>query len=91
MQPRLVQSLRSLAGPLAPRRLGFVEGGLGEPTVAAPDAPAPPPATLSEELRDQAAVIQDEGIRAAFLETAGLYLGRVAASRGTNNREDQDA
>lgn len=90
MQPRLIQSLRALAGPLAPRRLGFVEGGL---TDAPPEPPGPPalsPAPLSAELRSQAAGIEDDEIRAAFLESASRYLGRVRRPERERS-EDRDA
>jgi hypothetical protein len=76
MQPELLRRLRDIAGELAPARLGFVDGGLApQEPLPAPEAkredPPPPPAVAAE-----AAAIEDEEIRARFLESAALYLGR---------------
>jgi hypothetical protein len=84
MQAQLVMSLRALAGPLAPRRLGFVEGGIVEPPPEPATAPPPALAVLSAELLGQAEAIDDTEIRAAFLESARRYLGRAQS-------EDTDA
>lgn len=80
IQPRLIRSLRALAGPLAPRRLGFVEGGLAEAPVEEAAAP-PPEAELSAELRREADAIADAALRAAFLHSARRYLGRFGGGQ----------
>jgi hypothetical protein len=77
MQPEILARLGQVAGTLAPRRLGFVEGRIAEPPPAAPGAravaaPTPCPARVAEE----AAAITDPELRAKFLETAGRYLAR---------------
>ena len=76
MQPELLRRLAQLAGPLAPVRLGFVDGGIAEvpEPAATEDAPAVP--ALAGEVTASAETIGDEEIRARFLETAARYLGR---------------
>jgi hypothetical protein len=79
MQPELLTRLRTLAGELAPRSLGFVEGPVMSAPVPAPlpleAAPAEgrPPARIVVEA---ALAIEDSEMRRAFLETAGRYLAR---------------
>src|SRR5687768_4635611 len=70
MQPELLTRLRTLAGELAPRRLGFVEGNIGGDLSPAPppveEAPAPPaPPTAGIVLAAEA--IDDPELRRAFL------------------------
>ncbi len=79
MQPQILGRLRDIAGELAPRRMGFLEGGLPAgpaPTVGAaakPEREGEPP---SPALQLQAAAIPDPEIRARFLAAAGRYLAR---------------
>ncbi|HVR71809.1 MAG TPA: DUF721 domain-containing protein [Vicinamibacteria bacterium] len=80
MQPDILARLRDVAGTLAPRRLGFMEGGLPAPAprraapreTGAPSAPCPP------ALAREAAAIADPEVRDRFLETAARYLARTA-------------
>jgi hypothetical protein len=82
LQPEILSRLREVAGGLAPRRLGFMEGG---PAAAAlPDArddaapaaaPSPPP------VAEEASAIGDPEIRARFVESAGRYLARAGGRR----------
>jgi hypothetical protein len=73
--------LRRGAGPLAPARLGFVEG----PIEAAPPPPAGLPFAerLPATVEAAAAAIDDTEIRRRFLETAARYIGRTETKRGT--------
>jgi Dna[CI] antecedent DciA-like protein len=78
MQPEILARLAEVAGSLAPRRLGFVDGGVADlPAVEPPAhkeqavaAPCPPAVTA------EAAAIADPELRARFLESAGRYLAR---------------
>jgi hypothetical protein len=77
MQPEILVRLGEVAGPLAPRRLGFVEGGMAdlpaEPLghdAASVAAPCPPVVAKGAE------AIADPELRARFLESAGRYLAR---------------
>jgi hypothetical protein len=88
MQPELLRRLRTLAGELAPRSLGFMEGpvaGASDPAPALPDAAAtaPPPAASVVEA---ARAIDDIEVRRAFLETAGRYLARGLDKSGTEKK-----
>ncbi len=75
MQGEVIARLRALAGEVAPRRLGFMEGlvPVEEPRTPsrAPADPTPPEALVKE-----AAIIQDEELRARFLSSAAHYLAR---------------
>lgn len=77
MQPELLSRLRRIAGRLAPRRIGFVEGGMA----ALPEIPAtaqvPASADIGEAssaLAESAAQIADPALREAFLGAAARYL-----------------
>jgi hypothetical protein len=73
MHRDIIVALRARVGPLAPARLGFIEGGMPaiEPLPpAAARADAPPP----EDVVRAAEAIDDPELRAAFLRTAGRYL-----------------
>jgi hypothetical protein len=75
MRREVLARLREVAGELAPRSLGFVEGEVPSapaPAVTLPVPPQPPPAALCAE----AARIADPEIRTRFLETAARYLSR---------------
>ncbi len=81
MQPDILARLREVAGTLAPRRLGFMEGipaSLAPRKAAAPTTTAPlepcPPAVVQE-----AAAIADAEVRAGFVETAARYLSRTGS------------
>jgi hypothetical protein len=78
MQPQILARLRDVAGSLAPRRLGFVEGPVARPA-SAPARPEPPPtiAPLPASVAAGAAAIPDAEIRDRFLQTAARYLARV--------------
>lgn len=75
MQPELLRRLRELGGELAPSRLGFVDGGMAAPE-APPVAELPRPIVAHPALETEAAAIQDDEIRARFLESAARYLAR---------------
>lgn len=80
MRSDLLARLRRVAGGLAPRAIGFVQGEVASP--AASSAPAPAPGPVREAvpppraLVEAAGAIEDEALRAAFLAVAGRYLGR---------------
>ncbi len=88
MRSDILARLYEVAGEFAPRRLGFMEAPLGaagagvkaaeaiarKPKPAPMPAAEPPSAPLS--LRAAAEVIADAELRARFLESAALYLGR---------------
>jgi Dna[CI] antecedent DciA-like protein len=79
IQPQILGRLRDLAGELAPRRMGFVDGGIA--TTASPDsavttAPPPDPAPSISSLHHLSAIIPDPEIRARFAATAARYLAR---------------
>jgi hypothetical protein len=80
MQPDLLRRLARLAGPLAPVRLGFVDGGMPDVPEPAAAEEAPSPA-LAGEVAASAETIGDEEIRARFLESATRYLGRGKGRR----------
>ena len=79
MQPDILARLREVAGPLAPRRLGFVEGGIRAAPAAdvtaeertPSDVPCPP------AIAQEAAAIADAEVRARFVASAGRYLART--------------
>jgi hypothetical protein len=77
MRHRILARLRETAGPVAPDRLGFVEGHVptAAPSVPEAVAPAPIPPAPAAVVR-AAAAIPDPELRARFLETAARYLDR---------------
>jgi hypothetical protein len=85
MQRDILSRMWSLAGDMAPGRLGFQEGPVSQPR--APAAPADPqpviaPAPLPESVAAEAAAIADDEIRARFEECAARYLGRQHPPKG---------
>jgi hypothetical protein len=79
IQPQILRRLSELAGELAPRRMGFVEGGIVTPpshdsavTTTLPPTPASVP-----PLHHLANLIPDPEIRARFAATAARYLARA--------------
>jgi Dna[CI] antecedent DciA-like protein len=83
MRRDILVRLYRVAGSLAPRQLGFVEGGgsgphgLAEAEAPLPAAPAAPP---SRALLAEAERIVEPELRARFLETAARYLDRFKPS-----------
>jgi len=77
----IIVRLRRDAGPLAPARLGFLEGPVADP----PQPPPAPTATprLPASVKEAAAAIGDDDVRTRFLETAARYIGRTESQRGT--------
>ena len=81
MRAQILSQLRAIAGDLAPARLGFLEASVpmpdlaALPVAAAAVAPAAPP-PLPTAIVEAAAAIPDADVRARFLESASLYLGR---------------
>ena len=78
MQPQILARLADVAGGLAPRRLGFLEGAVaaapsesGAAAESRAGAAACPPSVAAE-----AAAIADPEIRASFLTAAARYLAR---------------
>lgn len=80
MRADILARLRRLAGGLAPRAIGFVQGEIASPTGSPAPAPAPEAAReaapLPRALVEAARAIEDEALRAAFLAVAERYLGR---------------
>ena len=83
MQPQIVERLRTIAGELAPSRLGFSEGQVAAPGEQKPAAsvPAGGPATLDPAVAAAAERIADAELRRAFLASASRYLARGAGRR----------
>jgi hypothetical protein len=85
MRRDILARLHGVAGSLAPRQLGFVEGGGSGPHGPA-EAEAPLPATPaaaappSRALLAEAERIIEPELRACFLETAARYLDRFKPS-----------
>jgi len=75
MQDEILMRLRVVAGDLAPRRLGFMEGPVAMPDEVAPEPPRqlppPPPSVVAA-----AESIPDPELRARFLASAARALGR---------------
>ncbi len=84
IQGEILTRLQEIAGPLAPRSLGFTLGAVaaqakddgGPPDVDTAGRPpaAPPPSVVAG-----AEAIEDPEIRRAFLESAARYLERSAS------------
>jgi hypothetical protein len=76
MQGQILPRLREVAGELAPRRLGFLEGPVPE-TAEAARTPAKVEATAAPAAVATAAeAIPDAELRALFLAAAARYLSR---------------
>jgi hypothetical protein len=83
MRRDILARLHGVAGSLAPRQLGFVEGGGSGPHgPAEAEAPFPtaPAALPSPPLLAEAERIIEPELRASFLETAARYLDRFKPS-----------
>lgn len=80
MRAELLDRLRELVGPRAPRALGFVEASVSPPEP--PPLPAPRAAAprLPETVAGEAERIADGEIRALFLHSAARYLSRREGS-----------
>jgi len=77
MQPDLLARLRAMAGEIAPRRLGFTEGGVAESSPPAPaPASAPREPAASEAVRAASTAIEDSELRGRFVASAERYLSR---------------
>jgi hypothetical protein len=82
MQPEILRRLHGIAGDLAPRRLGYVEGATAEPPAPRPEPPTPAAETgCPAALAEAAAAIPDPELRARFLESAGRYLAAQGEKR----------
>jgi hypothetical protein len=77
MQPDILARLREIAGELAPRRLGFVEGPIAPapPREAGRTASPIPPAAPADVVAG-ASVLDDPELRRRFLEVAARYFER---------------
>lgn len=83
MRRDILLRLYGVAGSLAPRQLGFVEGGgpgPQGPAEAEAPRPAAPAAAPSPALLAEAERIAEPELRARFLETAARYLDRFRPS-----------
>jgi hypothetical protein len=78
----LIGRLRRVAGALSPSRLAFCEGPISTPRESKAEplgqGPAPPP---SAALQAAAASIEDDAVRARFLDSANRYLARARSRR----------
>ena len=72
----IIVKLRRAAGPLAPAKLGFIEGPVAE-VAELPPAAASAWAPLPESVANAAAGIPDPEIRRRFVESAARYLSRA--------------
>ena len=85
MQRDILTRLQLVAGELAPRKLGFMEGSLvgsGPETAHPPDPPQDlTPRSASPTLLEAAQVILDGDLRERFLQSACSYLARSRPSR----------
>lgn len=79
LRREILARLSELAGPRAPRALGFVESREGAPAGERPGAPPPlpSPAPLPQSVAAAAEQILDAELRAGFLAAAGRYLARA--------------
>ena len=78
MQPDILARLREMAGELAPRRLGFMEGPVaGEASAVRPRPPALEPMPAPPAAVVAGATSLDPDLRAHFLEVAARYLDRA--------------
>jgi hypothetical protein len=88
----ILSRLRGIAGGVAPRALGFVEGSVAAPPegsmAATPEGPNALPAPAPPGLVVAAESIPDPEVRAGFLATAGRYLHRFAAAPRQAGDED---
>jgi hypothetical protein len=80
MQGDILARMRDIAGDLAPRRLGFMEGPVAAPAAFRPAPPEPlePPSPPAAVVAG-AAVLSDPELRQRFLEAAARYLERSKA------------
>jgi hypothetical protein len=97
MQPQILGHLREIAGDLAPKRMGFVEGGMTDrPQSAAATRSGGDPrggfqggsslhseseVNSPPEIKAVAATIDDTEIRTRFVETMSRYLERSKGRR----------
>ena len=87
MRSDILARLYDVAGEFAPRRLGFMEAPLGSASLKGSSSPLGGPrpgpsaaaAVAPPSLRVAAEAIADPDLRARFLESAALYLGRSSA------------
>jgi hypothetical protein len=77
MRGDILFRLRQIAGGVAPRALGFVEGPVGAPADRKEARPPPEP-RVPPEVVAAAAAIADPELRERFLAAAGRYLGRFS-------------
>jgi hypothetical protein len=75
MQHQILSRLTSIAGGMAPRRLGFTVGAIT--AVSPPSTPVePPPGAPPPGVEAAAEAIGDADLRERFLRSAALYLQR---------------
>ena len=81
MRGDILGRLRRIAGRVAPRSLGFVEGQIALPSPAAPATARVPPVqpAAPASVAQAAAAIGDPDLRERFLAAAGRYLSRFAS------------
>jgi len=77
MRGDILAGLRRIAGGVAPRALGFVEGPVRLPDERK-EPPPPEPMTPPPVVLAAAETIPDPELRARFLAAAGRYLGRFS-------------
>lgn len=75
MQGQILSRLRAVAGKATPSALGMSEGSVAVPPPE-PPPPAPKLIPAPAAVVEAAAAIPDPELRAAFLSSAALYLGR---------------
>jgi uncharacterized membrane protein YgcG len=79
MRGEILRRLRRVAGDVAPRSIGLVEGPVHapeEPPAARPPGPTTPPAAVVAA----AEAIPDPELRSLFLASAARYFGRFGSS-----------
>jgi hypothetical protein len=77
MREDILGRLRRIAGGVAPRALGFIEGPVPLAAERCPSQPTKQP-PLPPALRAAAEAISDPELRERFLAAATLYLGRFS-------------
>lgn len=74
MAGTILGRLHGAAGPLAPRRLAFVEHADPTATLEPPVAPPPAPPPLPASIVEAAGIIPDPELRERFLLAAAVHL-----------------
>lgn len=90
MRGDILARLRGIAGGVAPRALGFVEGPVPIAAESRGAVKQPLPVTAPPDVRAAAEAIPDPELRERFLAAAGRYLGRFSPVSSETKAVDRD-